>query len=125
MAKTLKSYHTFLASLFVLAAAFFLFDRRPEPAANELFMETSHITADIEGTVRNEDGTLLPEVHVLIKGTQRSARTDAAGRFLISVNAGEEATLVFSLTGYQSQEIHLGTKTSLDVMLKAESGQAR
>lgn len=125
MAKALKSYHIFLASLFVLAAAFFLFDRRLEPAANELFIETGNMTADIEGTVRNEDGTLLPEVQVLIKGTQRSTRTNAAGRFLISVNAGEEATLVFSLAGYQSQEIQLGTKTSLDVMLKAESGQAR
>ena len=125
MAKTLKSYHTFLASLFVLAAAFFLFDLRPKPTANALFIETVHMTADVEGTVRNEDGALLQEVHVLIKGTQRSTTTNAAGRFQISVNAGEEATLVFSLTGYQSQEIYLGTKTSLDVMLKAESGQSR
>lgn len=83
------------------------------------------MTADIEGTVRNEDCALLQEVHVLIKGTQRSTTTNAAGRFQISVNAGEEATLVFSLTGYQLQEIYLGTKTSLDVMLKAESGQSR
>ncbi|MGG7662099.1 hypothetical protein [Dyadobacter sp. BHUBP1] len=66
MAKALKSYHTFLTSLFPLAAAFFLFDRRPVPAANELFMGTGYMTADIEGPVRNEDGTLLPEVQVII-----------------------------------------------------------
>lgn len=102
-----------------------MFDRKQKITANELFMEAGPMVAEVEGTVRNEDGLLLSNVNVLIKGTQRSTMTSAAGRFSISVNAGEEATLVFSLTGYQSQEIHLGTKTTLDVMLKAESNSFR
>ncbi|GGH20835.1 hypothetical protein GCM10007423_01490 [Dyadobacter endophyticus] len=89
------------------------------------FLWSPALTADIEGTVRNEDGALLSNVNVLIKGTQGITRTSAAGRFSISVNAGEEATLGFSLAGYQLQEVHLGSQTSLDVMLKAESNQSR
>lgn len=125
MAKTFTSYYRYLATFFVLIVALFLLNRKPEPTANELFMESGPMTADIEGAVRNEDGALLSNVNVLIKGTQRSSLTSAAGRFSISVNAGEEATLVFSLAGYQSQEVHLGSQTSLDVMLKAESNQSR
>ena len=112
---------TFSALLIALA----LYDHRSEVTANKLFLKAGPMVADVEGTVTNEDGTLLPNVNVLIKGTQRSTITSNAGRFSISVNAGEEATLVFSLAGYQSQQIHLGTKTTLEVMLKAESNSSR
>ncbi|WP_374754765.1 carboxypeptidase-like regulatory domain-containing protein [Dyadobacter soli] len=108
---------TFSALLIALA----LYDQRSALTANGPLLRVSPLAGNIEGTVRNEDGALLSNVNVVIKGTQRSTATSGSGRFSISVNAGEEATLVFSLTGYQSQEIHLGTKTTLDVMLKAES----
>lgn len=125
MLKTIATFCRHTAIISALLIAMLMFDRKQKITANELFMEAGPMVAEVEGTVRNEDGLLLSNVNVLIKGTQRSTMTSAAGRFSISVNAGEEATLVFSLTGYQSQEIHLGTKTTLDVMLKAESNSFR
>ncbi|MGV3602625.1 MAG: SusC/RagA family TonB-linked outer membrane protein [Dyadobacter fermentans] len=76
---------------------------------------------DIEGTVRDENGELLPGVSIIVKGTQRGAVTDAAGRFSVSINEGEDASLVFSFVGYQSQEVLIGNQSAIDVTLKADS----
>lgn len=114
-----------MATFFALLIALALYDRRSGLSANRPFVKVSSFSGNIEGTVSDEHGAMLSNVNVAIKGTQRSTATSGSGRFSISVNAGEEATLVFSLAGYQSQEIHLGTKTTLDVMLKAESENSK
>ncbi|WP_051664189.1 SusC/RagA family TonB-linked outer membrane protein [Dyadobacter crusticola] len=81
----------------------------------------SQAVRDIEGTVRDENGELLPGVSIIIKGTQRGAVTDVSGRFTISVNEGEEASLIFSFVGYQSQEILIGNQSAIEVTMKADS----
>jgi TonB-linked SusC/RagA family outer membrane protein len=59
------------------------------------------------GRVVGSDGTGLPGVTVLVKGTSLGAATDADGRFSIPVPAGA-TTLVFSFVGYTSQEARIG-----------------
>lgn len=64
------------------------------------------------------DGTPIPGVNVSIKGTTTGASTGADGTYRLS--AGNNATLVFSYVGYTTQEIALGSQTTLDVKLGSD-----
>src|SRR5690606_942374 len=74
---------------------------------------------EIRGTVTDENGQGLPGVSILIKGTQRGMITDSDGRFTIDVPNGN-GVLVFSYVGYQTQEIEVGSNTTLNVILKVD-----
>lgn len=73
--------------------------------------------AIITGRVTDENNAPLPGVSVVLKGTNRGISTDADGRYRLTVDEGTSNTLVFSIVGYASQEIVLGTQSSLDVKL--------
>lgn len=65
----------------------------------------------------------LPGVAVRIKGTSRGTATDADGNFSLEL-PGNEATLVFSYIGYQSQEIKAkATSGRMTVALKESRTQ--
>ena len=72
------------------------------------------------GTVAEENGSTLPGVTVLIKGLSTGTITDVNGKFSLSVPDGSK-TLIFSFVGLKSQEIILGSNTSLKVVLQPES----
>ena len=55
-------------------------------------------------------------VSILLKGTGTGTSTDVNGAYSITV-PDENAVLVFSYTGYASQEIQVGTQTKIDVIL--------
>jgi len=76
---------------------------------------------DIQGTVRDEKGESLPGVSIVVKGTQRGAVTDVSGHYSIAVGDNEDASLIFSFVGYQSQEVVIGNQTTLDLILKADA----
>src|SRR5215831_14834486 len=59
-----------------------------------------------------DDGSGLPGVNVLEKGTGNGSVTDADGNYSITV--GSNATLVFSFVGYKNQEIVVGNQTTID-----------
>src|SRR6478735_6701480 len=70
----------------------------------------------VTGTVTaSEDGTALPGVNVIEKGTSNGSMTGVDGGFTVSVQEG--ATLVFSFVGYNSTEIVVGTQAKLNVAL--------
>ena len=73
----------------------------------------------IQGKVSEENGSPLPGVSVLVKGTQRGTTTNAEGDF--QMQTPDAAVLVFSYVGYQSQEVTVGNKTNLTVSLVPES----
>src|SRR5688572_3626315 len=52
----------------------------------------------VSGTVTDEDGSPLPGVNILVKGTTNGTTTDADGKFILSVPS-EESTLTFSFIG--------------------------
>ncbi|MFZ2907443.1 MAG: TonB-dependent receptor [Cyclobacteriaceae bacterium] len=62
-----------------------------------------------------DDGTALPGVNVVQKGTNNGTATDAEGRFTISVP--ENAVLVFSFVGLAGQEVNVGSQTTIDVSM--------
>ncbi|HTJ49290.1 MAG TPA: TonB-dependent receptor [Cyclobacteriaceae bacterium] len=68
------------------------------------------------------DGTDLPGVNVVIKGTTQGTTTDADGKYTLQVSDGN-ATLVFSFIGYVTQEIQVGTQTMINATLVADIKQ--
>ncbi|TDE18277.1 SusC/RagA family TonB-linked outer membrane protein [Dyadobacter psychrotolerans] len=73
----------------------------------------------ITGSVKDERGEALPGVNILVKGSSRGVTTDQNGNFTIQVDTDNQ-TLVFSFIGYQSQEVQIGGKTSVSVILKED-----
>ncbi|TNE67974.1 MAG: SusC/RagA family TonB-linked outer membrane protein [Bacteroidetes bacterium] len=70
----------------------------------------------VVGTVKGDDGEALIGATVAVKGTNTGARTDVEGKYSVEVPAGSNV-LVFSYTGYKSQEITLGASNVLDVVM--------
>lgn len=63
--------------------------------------------------------TPIPGVNVVVKGTTVGTTTDSEG--IYSLNASDSAIIVFSFTGYTSQEISLDGKSIIDVDLEPSS----
>lgn len=78
-------------------------------------------TNTVRGTVTDEKGETLPGVSVLIKGTKFGTSTNIDGKFAINVSQ-KDAVLLFSIVGYQSKEINLGTAKDLNVTLSILTG---
>lgn len=74
----------------------------------------------IMGTVTGDDGEALIGATVLLKGTSTGTVTDIDGKYSIRVT-GDGAILVFSFTGFSTQEVPVGASNVLDVAMK--SGQ--
>jgi TonB-dependent starch-binding outer membrane protein SusC len=66
----------------------------------------------------SDDGSGIPGVNILEKGTTNGTVSDADGGF--TINVGSSSTLVFSFVGYLSQEISVGSQTSINVTLQSD-----
>ncbi len=73
----------------------------------------------VRGKVTDDQNEGLPGVNIVIKGTQHGTTTNAEGQYEISV-PNENSTLIFSFVGYVSQEVPVGSRTSIDVLLKTD-----
>ena len=70
----------------------------------------------IKGRVTaSDEGTGLPGASIHVKGTFSAAVTNVEGQYQIV--AGNNAVLIFSYIGYESQEIQVNNRTSIDVVL--------
>lgn len=69
----------------------------------------------------SEDGAPLPGTNVLVKGTSNGTITGVDGKF--SLNVPEDATLVFSSIGYVTQEVVVGNRSTIDLVLKVDVKQ--
>ncbi|HVE60177.1 MAG TPA: TonB-dependent receptor [Chitinophagaceae bacterium] len=74
----------------------------------------------VTGRITGQNGEALPGVTVTVKGTGNATSTSSEGRYSISV-PGDNAVLVFSYVGNKTQEITVGDKTSVDVLLQEET----
>jgi iron complex outermembrane receptor protein len=81
-----------------------------------------------QGSGKTVKGTLVDATtkeplvggNVLIKGTTKGATADANGQYSINVS-DDKAVLVFRFLGYDSQEIAVGSRATIDVSLKANA----
>jgi len=69
-----------------------------------------------------EDGSALPGVNVVLKGTTNGTVTDSDGNFKLTVPASG-STLAFSFIGLQSKEVSIGELNVIDVSLTADVTQ--
>jgi len=74
----------------------------------------------VTGKVVNEKGEPVPGTAVLIKGKTIGTISDMNGDYKIGCEEPIE-TLVFSMVGHQVVEQNVGTKTKINVSLKAEN----
>ncbi len=76
---------------------------------------------NISGTVRDEAGSGLPGVTVLVKGTTVGSSTNPEGKYSIAVPEPNAAgTLVFSSIGYTTEEVPISGRTTIDVTLLSD-----
>ncbi len=76
----------------------------------------------VTGTVTSsEDGSTLPGVNVLVKGTTTGTITDFNGAY--SLNTSDDAVLIFSFVGYSAQEISVSNRSIIDVTLSPDVKQ--
>ncbi len=85
---------------------------------------TSALSAQsvVKGKVTDADGTGIPGINIIVKGTTTGTATDADGAFSMSIPDGtSDPVLVFSFIGYTSQEQQVNGRTSIDVKLVADT----
>ena len=63
-----------------------------------------------------KDGSTLPGVSVVVKGTTTGAITSIDGAYSVKVT-GSNDILVFSFLGYEGKEVVVGTQSIVDVVL--------
>lgn len=74
----------------------------------------------ISGRVTSsDDGSPLPGVSVQVKGTTRGATTDVDGKYRVSASANSR--LVFSFIGYSSQEVAVGNRSTVNLVLQTDA----
>lgn len=74
----------------------------------------------VSGKVTDSFNAPLPGVSVVIKGTTVGVITDKDGKYTLA-KVPENATLQFSFVGMKSQEIPIGNKISINVVLSEET----
>lgn len=94
-----------LISLFVLAGSV------------SLFAQTKVITGTVTSAVEGEGA--LPGVSVTVPGTTLGAYTDINGKYTLSIPANA-TTLVFTFVGMKTQEILIGNRSVIDVILEQD-----
>jgi TonB-linked SusC/RagA family outer membrane protein len=82
-------------------------------------LQTASAQNTITGTVTAEEGP-LPGVNVLVKGTTIGAVADFDGNYTIDVPASA-TTLVFSYLGYSRQEVEIGGRSTINVVMQEDA----
>ncbi len=69
-----------------------------------------------------EDGTPLPGVNIVVKGTTLGTVTDIHGNYQLTTNE-ENPTLVYSFIGFQTQEVQVHDQTEMNINLQSDVAQ--
>lgn len=70
----------------------------------------------IKGTIKSASGETIPGATIVVKGTTRGTNSSKNGDFTITGSPKE--ILVFSSVGFKSQEVLVGNKTTINVILE-------
>lgn len=90
-----------------------------------LFLQLSQTTfaqeRTISGTVLSQDDAPIPGASVIIKGKKAGTQTDGDGKFSIEANRSD--VLVISAVGYTTQNIKVGSSSTISVTLERGNGE--
>ncbi|WP_027391722.1 TonB-dependent receptor [Aquimarina latercula] len=84
-----------------------------------LFISMTHAQNTITGTVTDSQGSPLPGVNILEKGTNNGSITDFEGAY--SIEADPNGTLVFSFVGFESKQVKINAQSIINVTLSSGS----
>jgi TonB-linked SusC/RagA family outer membrane protein len=76
-------------------------------------------TISITGKVTDEKGEGIPGAAVTVKGTQQGTLTSIDGEY--AIEASGNGTLVFSFVGYLKEEVTIGNRSKVDIVLKNDT----
>jgi TonB-linked SusC/RagA family outer membrane protein len=81
------------------------------------FLQLRAVAQDMKvtGTVKGDDGGIIPGANVLLKNTTRGVATDAEGVYSVVVPA--DGTLVFSAIGFETQEVAVNSQSTINITL--------
>jgi len=82
--------------------------------------ESNAMEAQVSGTVTDEDGEPMPGVTITVQGESMGTVTDVNGEF--TLDAPENANLVFSFIGFETQSIAVGNQSSINVTMVEDVG---
>jgi TonB-dependent SusC/RagA subfamily outer membrane receptor len=88
-------------------------------ASSELWAQERTVTGRVTSS---EDGSSLPGVNVVVKGTTSGTVTDAEGNFKLPVPSSSSA-LIFSFIGLTTTEVVVGDRSVVDVSLSLDVTQ--
>ncbi|MCL6220847.1 SusC/RagA family TonB-linked outer membrane protein [Zunongwangia pacifica] len=74
---------------------------------------------EIRGTIIDDQGLPLPGVNVIEEGTRNGVQSDFDGNYKIEVSEG--ATLSFSYVGFATQNIKVGSQSTIDVTMEVNA----
>ena len=77
---------------------------------------TAQLAAQVTGKVTDDSNEALVGVSVAVKGTTSGAITDVDGTYSLEVS-DPNAILIFSYVGYETQEVALNGRTTVDVIM--------
>lgn len=89
------------------------------PARTNSF-SVQKIAFSVSGTVTDQDGEPLIGVNIQVKGTDKGTSTDIDGKFKLE-DIDENAILIISYVGYQTQEIPVAGKSSLEIVMVSDA----
>lgn len=81
------------------------------------FSQTRTVTGKV---LSSEDNQPLPGVNVVIQGTSKGTSTDMDGAYSIEIGP-EETTLAFSFVGFKTQNVVVGQRDVVDIVLETEA----
>ncbi|WP_207505325.1 SusC/RagA family TonB-linked outer membrane protein [Telluribacter humicola] len=84
--------------------------------ASKSQLQAITVTGRVTGDGTDEG---IPGVSIVEKGTANGTNTDVEGRFTINVT-NQSSVLVFSAIGYITQEVTVGSQTTLNLSLKTD-----
>jgi len=87
--------------------------------ATESWAQTRSVTGKVTSA---EDGSTLPGVNVILKGTTTGTVTDIDGNYRITVPE-DGGTLVFSFIGLATQEAVVGARSVVDIQMESDVEQ--
>lgn len=84
------------------------------------FLSTAQSTLTVSGTVLDNSGTPLPGASVIVAGTTTGTQTDFDGNYTLA-NVPSNGTLEFSYIGFESQQLTVAGKTTINVSMQEDA----
>src|SRR5690625_4863848 len=92
----------------------------PTLSSKFLSREIQRIAFTVEGKVVDQEGEPLIGVNIQVKGSNKGTATDFDSNFLLE-DIDENAILVITYVGYQSQEISIAGKSKVQIVMASDS----